>query len=155
MTSFARTTRRIILAAAALLAAGSTTVRAQAEREGPDTQPVLLNRRELPRLTTAAYPEVLRPRRVAGGAEVHMKILPDGTVDSATISILSTTERPFGPAAVEVARQLRFRPATIEGIPVAVWVDFPIAFSRPGSGTTTDIQRDGRIFRDNLPPPRP
>jgi len=38
---------------------------------------------------------------------------------------------------------------------VAVWVDFPIAFSRPGSGTTTDIQRDGRIFRDNLPPPRP
>jgi len=146
---------RIVLAAAALLVSGATTARAQGERDGPDTQPVLLNRRDMPRLTTAAYPPELRQRRLAGAAEVHMKVLPDGTVDSATITVISATETLFGPAAVEVARQLRFRPATIEGIPVAVWVDFPVAFGRPASGTTTDVQRDGRIFRDNLPPPRP
>jgi TonB family protein len=146
---------RIVLAAAALLVAGSTTARAQAERDGPDTQPVLLNRRELPRLTTAAYPAQLRQRRLSGAAELRMKVLPDGTVDSTSISITAATERAFGPAAVEVVRQLRFRPATIEGIPVAVWVAFPVAFGRPASGTTTDVQRDTRIFRDNLPPPRP
>ncbi|SOD03294.1 TonB family C-terminal domain-containing protein [bacterium JGI 053] len=146
---------RIALAAAALLVAGSSTARAQAERDGPDTQPVLLNRRDMPRLTTAAYPPALRQRRLAGAAEVHMKVLPDGTVDSTTIRVISATEALFGPAAVQVARQLRFRPATIEKTPVAVWVDFPIAFGRPASGTTTDVQRDGRIFRENLPPPRP
>jgi TonB family protein len=146
---------RIVLVAAALVAAGSTTARAQAERDGPDTQPVLLNRRELPGLTTAAYPQALRQRRLAGAAEVHMKILPDGTVDSATIMVISATEASFGPAAVAVAQQLRFRPATIEGIPVAVWVDFPVAFGRPANGTSTEVQRDGRIFRENLPPPRP
>ncbi|HEV7586856.1 MAG TPA: energy transducer TonB [Longimicrobium sp.] len=155
MTPRLRSAARIVLVAAALLAAGSATARAQAERLGPDTQPVLLNRRELPRLTTRAYPAALRQRRLAGAAALRMKVLPDGTVDSMTISITSTTEPAFGPAAVEVVRQLRFRPATIEGIPVAVWVDFPVAFGRPASGTTTDVQRDGRIFRENLPPPRP
>jgi TonB family protein len=153
MTARPGSVTRIALAAAALLVAGSTTARAQAD--GPDTQPVLLNRRELPRLTTAAYPHALRQRRVAGAAEVHMKILPDGTVDSTTITVVSATEEPFGEAALQVARQLRFRPATIEGIPVAVWVDFPVAFGRPANGTSTEVQRDTRIFRDNLPPPRP
>jgi TonB family protein len=155
MISRFRSIAHIAFAAAALLVAGSTTARAQAERTGPDTQPVLLNRRELPRLTTAAYPSELRQRRLSGAAELRMKVSPDGTVDSTSISITAATEPAFGPAAVKVVRQLRFRPATIEGIPVAVWVDFPVAFGRPASGTTTDVQRDGRIFRENLPPPRP
>jgi TonB family protein len=155
MTSPIGLALRAAFIACVILASGSTSARAQAEREGPDTQPVLLNRRELPRFTTGAYPDELRARRVAGAAHLRMKVLPDGTVDSTSISISSATDPAFGPAGVKVVRQLRFRPATIEGIPVAVWVDFPVAFGRPASGTTTDVQRDGRIFRENLPPPRP
>lgn len=151
-----RSAARIALASALLLAAAATSSRAQAaERRGPDTQPRLLNGRDMPRLVARAYPPELRRQRLAGSAEINMKVLPDGTVDSASISVRAASDTAFGPAAVQVVRQLRFRPATIERIPVAVWVDFPVNFGRPSDGTSSDVQRDGRIFRDNLPPPRP
>lgn len=151
--------RVVFLAAAALLSASASSVHAQAAtRDEPDTQPVLLNARELLRLTTRAYPPDLRRQRLTGTVEVHMKVMPDGMVDSTSISILHRDgDAAFGPAAARVVRQLRFRPATIDGLPVAVWVDFPVNFGRPQStdGASTDVQRDGRIFKDRLPPPRP
>ena len=146
---------RTTLAAAAVLALAAAPARAQQPRaaDEPETQPVLLNRRDLPRLVNRAYPAELQMRKVPGSVDVRMKILPDGTVDSTSVVVESATDTQFGPAAVRVVRQLRFRPATLGGEPVAVWVSFPVAFAPRGDGTSTTAQRDDRAFKDNLPPP--
>lgn len=144
---------RTTLAAAAVLALAAVPARAQQRAaDEPETQPVLLNRRDLPRLVNRAYPAELQMRKVPGSVDVRMKILPDGTVDSTSVTVESATDTQFGPAAVRVVRQLRFRPATLGGEPVAVWVSFPVAFAPRGDGTSTTAQRDDRAFKDNLPP---
>lgn len=147
--------RAAVFAAALLLAA--VPARAQRQPDEPETQPELLNARNVPNLVSRAFPASMRGRRAPATVEVKMKILADGSVDSASVSIESSPEPEFNEPAARVAKQLRFRPAKVGGRPVAVWVTFPITFTRPWdtSGNGRDIQRDDRPMRDNLPPPRP
>ena len=131
-----------VLAAAALLAAAAIPAHAQAAapRDEPDTQPVLVTR-NLPQLTNRAYPRHLRAHPIPAAVGVRMKILENGHVDSTTISIASTTDTGFDAAAMQVARQLRFRPATADGQPVQVCVTYPINFTAWTDGTSTITKR--------------
>ncbi len=146
--------RAVLLAAALLLTAAPA--RAQAGDE-PETQPELLNARSLTRIVTRAYPAEVRGRRAPTTVGVHMKILADGTVDSTSVSIAASPDPLFNAPAARVAVQMRFRPATVGGQPVPVWVTVPIIFRRglDTSGDSRDVQRDDRPLRDDLPPPRP
>jgi TonB family protein len=146
--------RAALLAAALLLAAAPA--RAQGA-DGPDTQPELLNARNMTRITSRAYPAEVRGRRAPATVSVHMKILADGSVDSSSVSIVTSPDPLFNTAAAKVAVQMRFRPATLGGAPVPVWVTVPVTFARgvDRSGDSRDVQRDERPMRENLPPPRP
>lgn len=155
MAKLARLRFRGIAVLAAVLF-GATAARAQAapaHGDGPDTQPVLLNARDVARIVTRAYPVSLRTQAVQGSAEVYMKIDADGTVDTTTLTVRNATSPEFVPAAMKVVAKLRFRPATLGGQPVPVWVTYPIAFDPPSTGTSRDIQRDNRIMKGELPPP--
>ncbi|HEU4562172.1 MAG TPA: energy transducer TonB [Longimicrobium sp.] len=146
---------RAAVAAAALLLA-TTPARAQ-QADEPDTQPELLNERNLARLASRAFPASMRGRRAPATVEVKMKILADGTVDSTSVSIHSSPEPEFNEPAARVAMQLRFKPATLAGEPVPVWVTYPITFIRhwDSAGHARDIQRDDRQLRGDIPPPKP
>jgi len=106
----------------------------------PDTQPVLLTR-NLPQLTDAAYPVHLRVHAIPGSADVRMKILENGRVDGTTISIEKSSDPAFETPAIQVALKLRFRPVTLAGEPVPVWVTYPIHFARWTDGTSTMSRR--------------
>ncbi|HEX9938399.1 MAG TPA: energy transducer TonB [Longimicrobium sp.] len=149
--------RAALLAAALLLAATPARAQQPQQPDEPDTQPELLDARNVPRLASRAYPASMRGRRAPATVEVRMKILEDGSVDSASVSIAQSPEPEFNEPAARVARQLRFRPAKVGGRPVQVWVNFPIAFTRAwdNSGEARDIQRDERGMRSSLPPPKP
>jgi TonB family protein len=138
-----------IVAAAAAVSApaaaqGATPVSNPAAGE-PDVQPVLLTR-NLPMLAARAYPERLRAHPVPGSADVHMKILEDGTVDSLSVSVTASTAPEFEGPAMLVAMKLRFRPAQLAGQAVPVWVTFPIHFGPLTDGTSTVTQQDKRMF---------
>jgi TonB family protein len=149
--------RAALIAVTLLLAAAPVRAQQSQQPAEPETQPELLNERNLPRLVSRAYPASMRGRRAPATVEVRMKILDDGSVDSASVSIQSSPEPEFNEPAARVAMQLRFRPAKVGGRPVPVWVNYPITFTRhwDSSGTARDIQRDDRQMRGDLPPPRP
>ena len=136
------------LALIAVTLAIATPARAQgpaaAPRE-PDVQPVLVTR-NLPLLTQRAYPARLRAHPIPGSADVRMKILENGRVDSTSVSVEASTSPDFAAAAMQVAVKLRFRPAQLAGEPVPVWVTFPIHFGPPSDGTSTVTQQDKRLF---------
>jgi hypothetical protein len=77
--------------------------------------------RELSRIFRDARPVAAREQMM-----VRMLVSREGEVIFATV-----TGRGPGAttrAVVQAAHQLRFRPATIDGVPVDVWVDQPIVF---------------------------
>ena len=142
-----RSFARAALLAAALLAAAAPAP-AQGPAHGPnepDTQPVLLTR-NLPRLTTRAYPPHLRAHPIPGDVNVRMKIMEDGRVDSLSVSVESSSNPDFNVPATQVVLQLRFQPATLAGEPVPVWVTYPIHFGRVTDGTSTEAQQDKGMF---------
>ena len=142
MPTLSRPLVRVALLAGALLVAAAPA-RAQSAtpvRNEPDTQPVLLTR-NLPQLTNAAYPAHLRGHAIPGSADLRMKILENGRVDSASISIEKSSDHAFETPAIQVALKLRFRPAMVAGEPVPVWVTYPIHFARWTDGTSTMTRR--------------
>ena len=130
----------LALLAAAIFAAVPAQAQGQAVRSEPDTQPALLTR-NLPQLTNAADPVHRRGHPSPGSADLRMKILENGRVDSASISVEKSSDPAFEAPAIQVALKLRFRPATLGGEPVPVWVTYPIHFARWTDGTSTMTRR--------------
>lgn len=141
-----RRTRRIphllALAAAAILAAPAA---AQTSGQPPappapqrlevydsgvvEEQPRLLNRVEMNREIARHYPRGLRRRRVGGTVVLRFAIRRDGTADPERIAVQSATNAAFVDAAAKVVPRMRFSPATLDGIPVTVWVTLPVTFA--------------------------
>ena len=140
---FRNSVRAALLVAAMVAAAAPLRAQQPAQNQEPDTQPELLNARALPRIISREYPVSMRGRRAAANVAVRMKILEDGTVDSSSISVEESPEPDFNAPAVRVAMQMRFRPATLAGEPVQVWVTMPVTFIRRWnpSGDSEDVQR--------------
>ena len=101
------------------------------ELSAVEEQPRLQNGADITRQLSASFPSSLPDSVVAGRVVLRFRILEDGRVDSATISVQHATNPAFGETAMTVARQMRFRPARTGGRPVKVWVDLPIYFHRP------------------------
>ncbi|MBI5382172.1 MAG: energy transducer TonB [Opitutae bacterium] len=72
------------------------------------------------------YPKELRRRGIAGVGVVLFTVLPDGTVHDAII--VQDTHPSFGSAALACIRHWRFKPALIDGNPVACRMSVPIQF---------------------------
>jgi len=99
--------------------------------------PELLNRTEVARALSRAYPPALRAARITGTVLVRFRVTPEGRVDLGTIRVIRPALRGLGSAALEVVSRMRFRPARQHGVPVSVWVSLPVTFepqAEPGVG---------------------
>lgn len=106
--------------------------------------PRLLNASDLARQLERNYPPLLRDAGVSGDVVLRFRLLEDGRVDAASIQTISATDSQFVAAAERSVGRLRFRPARINGRPVKVWVELPIAFSTPPLDTNPRLRASSR-----------
>lgn len=93
-----------------------------------DEMPTFVDPRAIARGISRRYPPILSDSAISGSVQVRFRILEDGTVDSASVTVEMTTEPRFDWSATDAIRDARFRPAKVNGRPVRVWVAIPIRF---------------------------
>ena len=79
-----------------------------------------------------AYPAVLKPRRIAGHALVHMVVDTLGKVDERSIEILETPDSAFVGPLRETLLASQFEPARSKGRPVKSSVSYQFNLTPPG-----------------------
>ena len=77
------------------------------------------------------YPEAARLQKLEGTVWIKLWIDEGGKPDKISISRSDATI--FDQAAIDAAMQWKFKPATIKGKPVGVWLAMPIRFKLPSS----------------------
>jgi len=97
--------------------------------EDVEQLPRLLNPREAQRLLERVYPGRLRDAGVTGHTTVLLVIDRNGAVQPGSVTVQETTDDAFREAAVHAAERFRFRPATVRGQPVPVWISLPIEWT--------------------------
>jgi hypothetical protein len=78
------------------------------------------------------YPAVLKPRRIAGHALVHMVVDTLGMVEERSIEILETPDSAFVAPLRETLLASRFEPARSKGRPVKSSVSYQFNLTPPG-----------------------
>lgn len=130
--------RTILLALALLLAA--VPAAAQKKHASADSAPDAtyelrevtevprpLNVEDLRRALEAGYPPTLRVMGVGGRVEVRFRLDARGVPHD--LAVTRSTDARFDTPTMEAVRKLRFRPAMLDGKPVAVWVALPVEWS--------------------------
>jgi TonB family protein len=87
------------------------------------------NTADLARALQRNYPPLLRDAGVTGTVQVRMRVMEDGSVDAASISVTSSTHEQFNDPSIRSVQRLRFSPAKVNGRPVKVWVELPIQWT--------------------------
>ena len=72
------------------------------------------------------YPEYARQNQIEGNVQVRVTVNVKGKVVDAFV--LESTNRMFDEPALAAARQLRFKPARKDGVPVRAMVVVPVRF---------------------------
>ncbi len=96
--------------------------------DSADTKPELANRRQAEMILQRSYPPLLRHAGAVGRTTVALIIDRDGKVEPGSVQVQETTHEDFKDAAVRSVEQFRFRPAVLNGEPVAVLVTMPITW---------------------------
>jgi TonB family protein len=91
--------------------------------------PKLLDAREAQRILERVYPGMLRDFGVTGHTTVQLVVDRSGAVQPGSVTVQETTHEAFRDAAVRAAERFRFRPARVNGYPVAVRISIPIEWS--------------------------
>lgn len=94
-------------------------------------KPRLLNRNQVYDAMWREYPQLLdiiMQKKLTVSIDVSMMVLEDGAVDPRSITVVDASEPIFAEAATYVARQMRFRPALVDGQPVRVRMHMPMRF---------------------------
>jgi TonB family protein len=99
------------------------------ELSAVEERPSPTNLRELARQLERNYPPLLRDARVTGSVQVRMRVMEDGTVDPASITVTSSTHDQFNDPTIRSVQRMRFRPAKVNNRPVKVWVELPIQWT--------------------------
>lgn len=124
-------------------------VEAIASAERPDVLPVVLNR-DLP----FRYPSDLYAQKVQGNVTLWIHIDQFGNVHPDSTRIVEPSGYPaLDSAAVTGSRELTFKPATKEGKPVAVSLNFPVFFRHPDAAPLPGDTVLRRGARSNAPAP--
>lgn len=90
------------------------------------------DRRTLPQLIASVapdYPRDMLRSRTSGKVELSFIVEADGTVGA--VQVVSSTRKSFADAAVAAVKKYRFKPATLNGQPIAARVVAPIEFNPP------------------------
>jgi len=93
-----------------------------------DTPPRLTNAPHIRERIQELYPQQLKEAGVGGSVNVWLFIGDDGVVERSQVNQSSGTEQ-LDEAAVTLAREMVFTPASNDGTPVSVWVSIPVTFS--------------------------
>ncbi|MFL5540575.1 MAG: energy transducer TonB, partial [Longimicrobiaceae bacterium] len=101
-----------------------------------EEMPELINREAVAAAIGREYPRVLRAQGTTGTVTLRFRIMEDGRADRGSLTVEDITHPDFGDAAARVVYAMRFRPARLRGVPVAVWVTLPVTFQLAyGPGT--------------------
>lgn len=108
----------------------------------PDVAPVMLNK-ELP----FRYPPALYAQKVQGNVTLRIYIDRDGSIVADSTRVAETSGfNALDSAAMKGSRDLRFEPATTQGIPVPVSILLPVFFRHPDA---PPLAGDSIIKRDS------
>jgi TonB family protein len=88
------------------------------------------------------YPEEAKKAGVEAKAMLDVFIKADGTVSYAEVAEEISGYPEFGTNAVEAVRQWKFKPAIVDGSPVAVWVKIPFAYTLDEKKTRLDAKEE-------------
>jgi TonB family protein len=91
--------------------------------------PRLLNGDDTRRYMHRHYPRLYRDAGVPGQVVVRFRVLEDGRVDPASITVVRSTFEEFHDAAIGTVRQMRFTPPTGYGRPIKLWTEMPLLFT--------------------------
>lgn len=111
-------------ASPAAVAADSARVYAIAE---VTTRPTLANGATVAQAIRSNFPAVLAAS--PAGGTVHLSLVVDETGATRDISVVRSPDPQFNVPAIRVVRSMRFRPARLNGAPVAVRLELPVAFT--------------------------
>jgi protein TonB len=75
------------------------------------------------------YPEVMRSVGIEGVVQLRFVVGTNGRVEANSIQVVSSTNKAFEQAAIDVIRQSRFSPAKMRGQPVRQLVQQTVRFS--------------------------
>lgn len=99
------------------------------------------------------YPLAEYTRKIEGNVMLRLHVDTSGMVvpDSTRVSE-SSGIKAFDKAAVSGASRLRFRPARVRGLPIAVSMLFPVHFRHP-DGAASSASKDSlpQLTTDSLP----
>ena len=88
-----------------------------------------VDRDGLARLLSRYYPRNLQDARVTGRVLVEMIVDEEGRVVDGSARVLETSHPAFAEATLRAVERFRFTPARMAGMPVAVRVTIPIAWT--------------------------
>lgn len=114
-------------AAAAPQTASAPAPAEPAEPAGVSFPPELRNGAEVLGRMRSLYPRDLRRTRVRGTVWVRIQVTPAGTAEN--VSIVRSTDPAFEAPTLQLVAAMRFRPATVDGRPIAAWVDMPLEWT--------------------------
>lgn len=116
-----------LLAAALMVAPEMVSAQVYAPNELTE-MPKIENMSQAQRVIQGSYPATLRGSNVAGKVQIQFVVLEDGSVDPASISVVSATVQELGDAAVSAVKQIKFKPGKKDGTAVQSRVVIPIAY---------------------------
>jgi len=112
-----------------LLGSFAASLPVTAEAMALEAGPEVANRDEVSQALSRAYPRLLRDAGVSGTVMVRLQVTAEGRTDPATVRVLWAARPQLAAAALQVVQRIRWRPATVEGRPVAAWGTLPVNFS--------------------------
>lgn len=107
-----------------------------------EVDPSLANARQVNQMLEREYPASLRSSGVSGTVVLRFAIEPNGRVDAASVTIVTTPNEQFNEPARRVVERMRFRPAENLGKPVRVVIEMPLRFG-PAPPTVLPQQTSG------------
>lgn len=105
------------------------------------TLPVLRNKNAARRVLADEIPPRLEEEEVGGTVRLLIWVSPEGVVELPQID-RSSGLPGFDLAAVRAIRSFRFEPATRLGVPVGMWVRFPIGFQPESTRVLLDEETE-------------
>lgn len=99
------------------------------ELSAVEVMPRITNAPEIQRMLIQGFPAQLRGTGIAGSVTLRFRVLENGRVDAEKpVEVISSTHEAFNEPAILAVRRLVLTPARVNGRPVRVWVELPIAF---------------------------
>jgi TonB family protein len=97
-----------------------------------ERKPELRNKSQVASMLSRYYPRTLQNAGIGGQTVMQFVIEENGTVDPATVQVISTNREEFAEASTRVVEEFRFSPGVYQGRPVRTIIQMPITWQPQG-----------------------